>query len=168
MATARDRRRYSRRWFLGALGASAGAAGLAAVGCEDTELPPEETPTPEPTPEPTRVAATDRLGPPPFPLFFSGSATIGGEAAPDGTKVFARIAGEAYYGGLYSSGTVEVINGRYSSLNIGPPSVRYFGLDITFHTVIDDREVQAAETTKFSMKPIEKLFGTLDLTFASP
>ena len=111
------------------------------------------------------MAATDRLGPPPFPLFYSGSVTIGGEAAPDGTKVFARIAGEAYYGGLYSSGTVDVINGRYSSLNIGPPSVRYVGLDITFHAVVDDREVQAAETTKFSMKPIEQLFGTLDLTF---
>ncbi len=51
MATARGRRRYSRRWFLGALGASAGAAGLAAIGCEETELPPEETPIPEPTPE---------------------------------------------------------------------------------------------------------------------
>lgn len=33
MARGRERRRRDRRWFLGALGASAGAAGLAALGC---------------------------------------------------------------------------------------------------------------------------------------
>ncbi|MCY3883132.1 MAG: ABC transporter substrate-binding protein [Chloroflexi bacterium] len=75
MATSRDRRRYSRRWFLGALGASAGAAGLAALGCDDDEPPPPEDPTVEPTeepvyptypstpaPDPTRAEQTSRHG----------------------------------------------------------------------------------------------------------
>ena len=76
MASARGRRRYSRRWFLGALGASAGAAGLAAIGCDDPEAPPppatpaptEATPESYPTysstpaPDPTRAAQASRHG----------------------------------------------------------------------------------------------------------
>ena len=52
MTGSRGRRRYSRRWFLGALGASAGAVGLAAIGCEEPDDPLPEDPTPTPTEEP--------------------------------------------------------------------------------------------------------------------
>ncbi len=77
MARSRGRRRYSRRWFLGALGASAGAAGLAALGCGDEEAPapPAEQMTPEatapaaypthpstPAPLPTREGQATRHG----------------------------------------------------------------------------------------------------------
>ena len=67
MKTSRGRRRYSRRWFLGALGASAGAAGLAALGCEDTEAPAPDTPTPEPTAEGEEVHPTYASTPAPEP-----------------------------------------------------------------------------------------------------
>ena len=67
MRTSRGRRRYSRRWFLGALGASAGAAGLAALGCEDTEAPAPGTVTPEPTEEGEEVYPTYPSTPAPEP-----------------------------------------------------------------------------------------------------
>ncbi len=77
MTTSRGRRRYSRRWFLGALGASAGAAGLAALGCDDDDAPVPGFPTPDtetptsesyptypstPAPLPTRPAQSSREG----------------------------------------------------------------------------------------------------------
>lgn len=75
MATSRgDRRTYSRRWFLGAIGASAGAAGLAALGCESVEEdhPGNLTPTSleeaypsypsTPAPLPTRTQQQSRHG----------------------------------------------------------------------------------------------------------
>lgn len=77
MRTTGGRRRYSRRWFLGALGASVGGAGLAALGCDDADEPAPgsptpiaETPTPEsyptypstPAPDPTRPAQSSREG----------------------------------------------------------------------------------------------------------
>lgn len=68
MATSRGRRRYSRRWFLGALGASAGAAGLAALGCDDAEEPAAEEPTPEPTEEPAYPTYPSTPAPEPTPM----------------------------------------------------------------------------------------------------
>ena len=82
--------------------------------------------------------------------------------------VFARIAGESDFGGIYSSGVAEVTNGMYSSLNIGPPSIRYSGLDIYFFAIVDDSEVIAAETLQFKERPIDQIFDTLDLTFEAP
>jgi peptide/nickel transport system substrate-binding protein len=67
MATSRGRRRYSRRWFLGALGASAGAAGLAALGCDDPEPPALDEPTPEPTEEPDYPTYPSTPAPNPTP-----------------------------------------------------------------------------------------------------
>ena len=67
MTGPRGRRRYSRRWFLGALGASAGAAGLAALGCEDTEEPVPDHLTPEPTEEPEEAHPTYPSTPAPEP-----------------------------------------------------------------------------------------------------
>ncbi len=76
MAMSRGRRTHSRRWFLGALGASAGAVGLAALGCSDDDEPQPagDDPTPEPTageyptysstpaPDPTRADQAGRHG----------------------------------------------------------------------------------------------------------
>ena len=75
MTASRGRRRHTRRWFLGALGASAGAAGLAALGCGDSEEPVPEPLTPEPAtpeayptyastpaPDPTRPEQSSRHG----------------------------------------------------------------------------------------------------------
>ncbi len=80
MAEARGGRRYSRRWFLGAVGAAAGAAVLAALGCGDEDdgeppVAPAATPEPEPTedgphptypstpaPDPTRAEQASRHG----------------------------------------------------------------------------------------------------------
>ncbi len=105
MATSRDRRRYSRRWFLGALGASASAAGLAALGCEDSEPPAAEDPTPEPTeepvyptypstpaPDPTRAEQTSRHG---GTLRYAAAFSSDGEFDPHRTTSAALLGQQA-------------------------------------------------------------------------
>ena len=52
---------------------------------------------------------------PPFPVFFSGAASINGIPVSDGTLIYARVEN-------YISEAVTTSNGKYSFLKIGPPT----------------------------------------------
>jgi len=65
--------------------------------------------------------------PPPIPADYSGYITINGEAAPEGTTVFAKI-------GDYNSTAVTVgSDGRYEYLIVMPPDTTYVGETIEFY-----------------------------------
>ena len=83
------------------------------------------------------------------PTIYSGSVTIGGNPAPDGLTLVARI-------NDYESEGVVTKNGRYSFLIVSPPTGAYFIETITFH--IPELDIQAQETDVFrgSTATIEK------------
>ncbi len=74
------------------------------------------------------------------PTIYSGSVTIGGNPAPDGLTLVARI-------NDYESEGVVTKNGWYSFLIVSPPTIDYFIETITFH--IPELDIQAAETDVF-------------------
>ena len=95
---------------------------------------------------------------PPFPIIYSGSATIGGKPAPDGTRLTARV------GMAESPRPVEVVDGKYKILLVDPSLDYEFaedvaGLTITFYA----DGVRAVETAVF----VEGTFleRQLDLNF---
>jgi len=90
-----------------------------------TPTPVRPTYTPTVTPTPTRIAADKPVHFPPFPNIYSGSVFINGIPAPGGALVFARIDG-------YQTRDVEVVNGQYKMLIVGPPTPNAFGHAITF------------------------------------
>ena len=106
MAASRGERRYSRRWFLGALGASAGAAGLAALGCGEEEaaaVPGEATAAPTdaeayptypstPAPIPTRAGQATRHG---GTLRYAAALASDGEFDPHKTASGALVGQQA-------------------------------------------------------------------------
>ncbi|MBI2166273.1 MAG: hypothetical protein HYU29_07735 [Chloroflexi bacterium] len=102
-------------------------------------------------------AATVQAQPPPFPLIFSGSVTVGGNVAPDGLNVSARLPGITK-----PFGPVQTSGGRYSALSVGPPDSSYSGRTITFW--LEDL-VQAQETVVYMVPSIDSLFRTANLTF---
>jgi len=127
---------------------------------------PTPTTPPTVTPTPTRIAADDPGSFPPFPNIYGGGVFVGDQPAPDDTPIFARI-------GNYQTPSVSVIDGRYGQLTLGPGSISFFGLTVTFHTIINEVELQAAETAVFKnvvfdTVPPRNFFNTLDLTFPSP
>ena len=92
--------------------------------------------------------------PPPFPFIYSGAAnTSDGSPVPDGHQIVAVIED-------YMSEPVDVVNGRYSELTVGPSSRRYLNLPITFVLW----NVEAEETEAFERVGFPA-FRTLDLTF---
>ncbi len=138
---------------------------------------PTPEPTPDPTPEPTPVV-TDRpvptplapgpaVSPPPFPNTFQGSVTIDGEPAEDGIEIYAEIVeGTA----VYATFSVLVADGRYSLLQVGPPSTLFHNDTINFYAWIDGAGVQSAETSQFDANISPADLGTqmvLDLTFTT-
>lgn len=103
---------------------------------------------------------------PPFPNIYSGGVLVGGQPAPDGTPIFARI-------GSYQTPSVPVIDGRYSQLTVGPESISFFGLTITFHAIVNEEELEAAETAVFKnvvfdSVPPRNMFNTAGLSFPAP
>ena len=85
---------------------------------------------------------------------------VGGDTAPEGIPVFARI-------GTYQTPSDIVSDGRYLVV-VGPPSVSFFGGLITFHAVINGVEVQAPETAIYEEANLvtqENLLNTRDLHF---
>ena len=125
-------------------------------------MTPTATPTPPPTitPTPTRGGATDPSAFPPFPNTYKGKVFVGGDPAPGGIRVFARI-------GAYQSPSAVVSSGGYLVV-VGPPSDSFLGGLITFHAVINDVEVQALETAIYeevNLATQEHLLNTRDLHF---
>ena len=103
---------------------------------------------------------------PPFPNIYSGEVLVGGQPASNGTPIFARI-------GSYETPSVSVIDGRYSQLTVGPESISFYGLTITFYAIVNEVELEAAETAvfksvAFDSVPPRNLFNTVDLSFPSP
>ena len=124
---------------------------------------PLATPTATATPTSVSIPGFDV----PFPNIYGGMIFVGGQPAPDGLEVFARI--EDYQTPIDPEVTV-VENGRYRLLIIGPPSTSFFDKQITFHAILNGQEVQAQETATFqkvdlSTQPAKHLQNTLDLHF---
>ncbi len=94
------------------------------------------------------VTQAQTLGP--GPNIFSGAATTAdGQPVPDGFTIEARVGG-------YESQPVDVRNGEYWSLTVGPSDNTYHNKTITFHLA---GVVDAAETAIFSatsLLPISK------------
>ena len=65
----------------------------------------------------------------------------------------------------YETPHVHVSGGRYADLVLGPPSINYYGLEITFHIVINGVESQAEETDTFKARSVLDSFISQDLTF---
>jgi len=128
-------------------------------------ISPTATPTTPPTatPTPTRLGADDPNNLPPFPNIYSGKVLVGGQPAPADTPIFVRI-------GNYQSSSVPAIDGQYSQLTAAPGRISFWGLTITFHTIVNEVELQAAETAIFreviiDLAPPRNLFNSLDLHF---
>ena len=91
---------------------------------------------------------------------------MGGDNAPNNAPIFARI-------GQYQTPTVLAADGKYSKLIVGPPSINFLKLTVTFHMTIGDVELQATETSSFnevdlSSMPPQFLNNNLDLHFPAP
>ena len=102
------------------------------------------------------VFASDAFAqaPPPFPFIYKGTAkTSDGAAVPDGLQIFAIV-------GNYQSEPVDVENGRYRDLTLGPESNASFNKDVIF--VLWD--VEADQTDTFTRVGFPA-FRTLNLTF---
>lgn len=82
--------------------------------------------------------------PPPIPANYSGSVTVNGVPAPDGTLVFATIED-------YTSENVTVSGGVYKYLVVAPPSNAYVGKTIEFWIDVpgDWLPVKAKQTDVF-------------------
>ena len=91
--------------------------------------------------------------PPPGPVIFSGSVTVGGVSAPDGLDIVARIVGPRTD---YESLRRSTEGGGYKLLAVGPPDSVFLFLNVTFHLVpnalapqIPATGIAAIETTLF-------------------
>ena len=118
-------------------------------------LAPGPTPTPGLTATATETPIpTPPTGQPPTPpVVYFGSVTVGGQPAPDGLVIVARIED-------YESEPVVTDDGKYARLTASPPSSSYLFKVVSFH--IPAFGVQATETELFLGGPEER---QLDLTF---
>lgn len=90
--------------------------------------------------------------PPPIPADYSGTVTIGGIPAPNGTTVQAKC-------DTYTSGTVTTTGGKYSFLIVGPPTAAFTGKTVIFLV----NGIQANETSTFEQGTSK----TVNLTVAA-
>ncbi len=102
---------------------------------------------------PMSDSASAQGGPPPLPAIYSGTATVGGNPAPDGYMVYATI-------GEYRSAPASVNKGSYLGLQVAPPDTSYLGKSITF--LLGD--VPAEEVAVYSGRTAGRP-QTLNLTF---
>ncbi|MFB0499862.1 MAG: PGF-pre-PGF domain-containing protein [Candidatus Hadarchaeaceae archaeon] len=70
-------------------------------------------------------SSTALAQPPPIPADYSGSVTVNGAPAPDGTAVFAKIED-------YTSGSVTTSGGSYKYLLVEPPNDNYINKTVEF------------------------------------
>ena len=94
--------------------------------------------------------------------FYSGTISVQGSHAPEGTQVVACVDGcDTYRSAAETVGE----GGGYAGLMLEPTDYRMIGRDVTFHIVNEHGSIQAEETSEFY--GIYDLY-TLDLTFSSP
>ena len=92
--------------------------------------------------------------PPPLPQIYSGAVTVGGQPAPDGATIVARI------GDDYESEPVTVSGGMYAGLSVAVLDASLSGMTINFF--LND-VAQAEETDKMTPGSVQQRFN---LTFA--
>ncbi len=95
--------------------------------------------------------------PPAPPNIYSGKAFIGGQPAPEGVEVFARV--EGYQTNLprrlpdgrlaEERPIVLVKDGQYRQLVVQPPDDSFINKTVTFHATLGFGDVQARETAIF-------------------
>lgn len=95
--------------------------------------------------------------PPPIPSDYSGTVTIAGALAPDGTRVQAKI-------DTYASETVTTTGGKYSFLIVGPLSAAFEGKTVTFWV----NGIRANETDTFVSGASKTLNLTVVVVAATP
>ena len=81
--------------------------------------------------------------PPPGPVAYSGTITVGGEAAPDGLMVVARIPNPILTENDYESQPRATKNGEYRNLVVGPPSTVFNYRAISFHIIAVEDTITA-------------------------
>ena len=95
--------------------------------------------------------------PPPFPLAFSGTVTVGGAPAPDGLQIVARMVN--FRNESYESRPRTTSGGAYKNLVVGPSDTNFNRRIITFHILavpgtatahLGPDGLQASETDSFS------------------
>ena len=94
--------------------------------------------------------------------YYSGTVTVQGSAAPEGTLLVACVDGCANY---QSTAVVVGESGAYTGMMLEPADYRMIGRDVTFHIINQYGDIQAEQTSEFY--GIYDLY-TLDLTFSSP
>jgi hypothetical protein len=100
-------------------------------------------------------------GIPSLPVLYKGQVSVGGEPAPDGLLIFARILD-------YETAPVEVEDGQYRMLQVAPPSASYAGKEIVFYATYGFGEVQALERAIYRIPDLTvpgSLTPTKDLSF---
>jgi hypothetical protein len=79
---------------------------------------------------------------PTLPVLYSGRVSIGGEPAPDGLLIFARILS-------YETAPVAVEDGYYRMLQVVPTGTGYSGKEVVFYATYGFGDVQALETSVY-------------------
>ena len=116
--------------------------------------PSAVAPSQAPPPVPSLPSVPGLSGPPALPAVYSGTAIAGGNPVPSGYKIVARIDG-------YESQPVEVKDGAFRGLLIGPPSADFAGKTVTFYL----GDVAAEETEVFQALSVPQLTDGFVLTF---
>ena len=111
--------------------------------------------------------------PPPGPVAYSGTVTVGGAAAPDGLSIVARIQSpSAAVAPDYQSQPRTTQNGAYGNLIVGPPSTVFNFRTVSFHIIavedtptahLGDEGLTAAEVASFIPGP--NVVDNFTLTF---
>ncbi|MCY4623512.1 MAG: hypothetical protein OXC99_00670 [Chloroflexi bacterium] len=81
--------------------------------------------------------------PPPGPVTYSGTVTVGGEAAPQGLMVVARIESPSPVIDGYESRPRATRNGEYQNLIVGPTNVVFNFRNISFHIIAVENTITA-------------------------
>ena len=98
--------------------------------------------------------------PPPFPVFYSGTATSGGSPVPEGLLIVAIV------DGYRSAAVVVKSGGRYSGLTVAPPDTSFNGKAVTFH--LDGVQSEVTDTFKvFGGPSDDAIKSNFNLTFPS-
>ncbi len=95
--------------------------------------------------------------PPPAPELYSGTVTVAGQPAPDGSTIVARIGDE------YESEPVTVSGGKYSDLSITAPDPSFRGKMVNFFL---NGVVKANETATVTANQIPTINDNYPLTFS--
>ena len=100
--------------------------------------------------------------PPPGPVTYSGTVTVGGQPAPDGLNIVARMQSPSPQIEDYQSPPRATEGGQYRNVIVGPTSVVFNFREITFHIIgvegtatehLGDEGLTAAEVATFIPGP---------------